>query len=204
MIWCAEVTASGRGKGKKQGIVLMSANCGFAVISALPSIPELLSIPADSTNDAEKMSWEERKVAEEENRQLLRQYRTQLENSMLDSIRRGMLDFSLPENRVLDYTDTVRRVELVKGRASFPQTRLEELIEKDLQWKPGDDPLERFNVRGNWTSRKFGNSSGYRAVDMALISMLGLDSKEQDEWLQRFTAPMREKMNAGEAGNSTE
>ncbi len=27
-IWCAEVTTSGRGKDKKQGIVLMSANSG--------------------------------------------------------------------------------------------------------------------------------------------------------------------------------
>lgn len=202
MIWCVEVTSSGRGKGKKQGIVLMSANCGFCCIAPLPEVPILASF---SSEEFDKMSWEDRRKAEEErraaeaeNREKLKSFRAQLETVMLDSIRRGFLDFCLPSDRVMDYTDTVRRVELVKGRPSFPQTRLEELIERELQWKDGTDPLEHFNIRGNWTSRKFGNSTGYRAVDMAVISMLGLDSKEQDEWFQRFTAPMREKMNTGE------
>lgn len=192
MIWCAEVTTSGRGAKKKQGIVLMSANCGFAVICALPTAPGLTSLL-----DLEKMSWEERRRAEEENERLLKAYRTQLETSMQDAIRTGLIAFSLPEEKVLDYTDTVRRVELVKGRPSFPQTRLEELIEQELKWAAGADPMTAFNVRGNWTSRKFGNSTGYRAVDMAVINMLGLNDEEQNEWLKRFTAPMRERMSSG-------
>ena len=195
MIWCAELTSSGRGAKKKSGVVLMSANCGFAVISPLLPAPTLTS-----EDELERMEYVERRRAEEENKRLLKEYRSRLETVLIDAIRRGMLDFCLPEDKVLDYTDTVRRVELVKGRASFPQTRIEELIERDLQWKTGDDPLEHFNVRGNWTSRKFGNNTGYRSVDMAVINMLGLNDEEQHEWLQRFTAPMREKMSSGAQG----
>ena len=49
---------------------------------------------------------------------------------MMGAIRLGMLAFSLPEDKVLDYTETVRRIELVKGRRSTPGIRLEELIKK--------------------------------------------------------------------------
>ena len=192
MIWCAELTSSGRGAKKKSGIVLMSANCGFAVISPLLPAPTLTS-----EDEQEKMEYVERRKAEEENKCLLKEHRSRLETMLIDAIRRGMEEFCLPEDKVLDYTDTVRRVELVKGRASFPQTRLEELIERDLNWAAGADPMTAFNVRGNWTSRKFGNNTGYRSVDMAVINMLGLNDEEQHEWLQRFTAPMREKMSSG-------
>lgn len=189
MIWCAEVTTSGRGAKKKQGIVLMSANCGFCCIAPLPSIPVL--IDTDVIED-----YVERRKAEEENENQLKAYRSELETAILDAIRSGFLAFCLPEHRVLDYTDTVRRVEIVKGKPSFPQTRLEDLIEQDLNWAAGADPMTTFNIRGNWTSRKFGNSTGYRAVDMAVITMLGLNDEEQDEWLRKFTAPMRERLNA--------
>lgn len=195
MIWCAELTSSGRGAKRKSGIVLMSANCGFAVISPLLPAPTLTS-----EDELERMEYVERCKAEEENKRLLKEYRSQLETVLINAIRSGMEEFCLPEDEVLDYTDTVRRVELVKGRASFPQTRLEELIERDLNWAAGADPMTAFNVRGNWTSRKFGNNTGYRSVDMAVINMLGLNDEEQHEWLQRFTAPMREKMSSGAQG----
>lgn len=170
MIWCAELTSSGRGKGKKSGIVLMSANCGFAVICP---VPPTLEQPVHPTEIAE--------------------YRDRLEKVMLDAIRTGMLSFALPEDKVLDYTDTVRRIELVKGRRSTPGIRLEELIKNELQWKNGTDPVEKFNVRGNWTDRKFGNGD-YRRVDEAVFNMLGMSEEEQRTWLDQFLAPMREGM----------
>ena len=43
----------------------------------------------------------------------------------------------------------------------------------ELPWKAGMDPVEEFNVRGNWTNRKFGNSTFYRNVDTAVQDMLG-------------------------------
>jgi len=177
MIWCAEVTTSGRGKNKKQGIVLMSANCGFAVISAFPPFT-----PADPNY----LTGEE-----------LKAFRAELEKTCLASIRSGLLSFSLPENHVLDYTDTVARIELVKGKPSFPATRLEELIEQELEWKNGVDPLEYFNVRGNWTSRKYGNSTVYRPVEIALQQMLEMSEDEYRKWQVDFLAPIREKLNNG-------
>ena len=173
MIWCAEVTNSGRGKGKKSGIVLMSANCGFAVICPVPSFT-----PSDSDHPTQ---------AE------ISDYRETLEKMMMGAIRSGMLTFSLPEDRVLDYTETVRRMELVKGRRSTPGIRLEELIKNELSWKPGTDPVDRFNVRGNWTDRKFGNGD-YRPVDEAVMRMLKMNEEEQRLWLDRFLAPLREEM----------
>ncbi len=169
MIWCAELTSNGRGKGKKSGIVLMSANCGFAVICPLPSFT-----PSDHPTE----------IAE---------YRRVLEETMLDAIRSGMIAFALPEDKVLDYTETVRRIELVKGRRSTPGIRLEQLIEQELKWDKDVDPVERFNVRGNWTDRKFGNGD-YRRVDEAVFNMLGMNEEEQRSWLNRFIAPMREGM----------
>ena len=167
MIWCAELTNNGRGRGKKTGVVLMSANCGFAVICPVPNMP-------DDPED-------------------IKEYREELEKTMLDAIRSGMQAFALPDDRVLDYTDTIRRIELVKGRRSTPGIRLEELIKNELTWKPGADPVERFNVRGNWTDRKFGNGD-YRRVDEAVMRMLGMDEEEQLSWMNRFLAPLREGM----------
>ena len=97
----------------------------------------------------------------------------------------------LPEDKILDYTEAVRKIELVKGKRSTPGIRLEELIKNELQWKPGMDPVESFNVRGNWTDRKFGNGD-YRRVDEAVFNMLGMSEEEQRTWLDRFLAPMRE------------
>ena len=179
MIWCAELTSSGRGAKKRSGIVLMSANCGFAVIAPIPQFAP--------TNP------------EQPTREELKTYRAQLENLMIDAIRRGFLDFCLPSSHVLDYTDTVRRVELVKGRPSFPQTRLEELIERELKWKDGADPMTAFNVRGNWTSRKFGNGD-YRHVEKAVMNMLEMSEREKETWLDEFLKPMREPM-SGQAAD---
>ena len=177
---------AGRGKNKKVGVVLMSANCGFAVISALPETPELVAVDEDA-------DWAERREVERENREAVKEYRSVLEQTFLSAILDGFLAFSLPEDRVLDYTDTVARIELVKGRVSMPATRLEELIEQKLKWSAGDDPVERFNVRGNWTTRKFGNGD-YRPVDIHTCDMLGLSDEEYKKWQMDFLAPMREKM----------
>ena len=87
----------------------------------------------------------------------------------------------------------MRKIELVKGKRSTPGIRLEELIKNELQWKPGVDPVKRFNVRGNWTDRKFGNGD-YRRVDEAVFNMLGMSEEEQRTWLDRFLSPMREGM----------
>ena len=166
-----------------------SANCGFVVMSHLPKAPALTS-----EEDLEEMDYEDRRSAEKADRAALKAYWNELETVFMDAIRDGMISFSLPENRVLDYTDTVARVELVKGRRSAPGIRLEELIEKELPWKNGDDPIQRFNVRGNWTNRKFGNSSSYRRVEGALHSMLGMTEAECEAWLKDYLKPIREKM----------
>lgn len=173
MIWCAELTSNGRGKGKKSGIVLMSANCGFAVICPVP-----IFNPSDPDHPTQVE---------------LAEYRDTLEKMMMGAIRSGMLAFSLPEDKVLDYTETVRRIELVKGRRSTPGVRLEQLIEQELKWDKDVDPVERFNVRGNWADRKFGNGD-YRRVDEAVMRMLKMNEEEQRLWLDRFLAPLREEM----------
>lgn len=183
MIWYAEITSAGRGKKKKVGIVLMSANSGFAVIAPLPQVPDICPTEEFSQRI--------------EQQAILQEYREQLETAFMDAIRSGLLSFSLPENRVLDYTDTVARIELVKGRRSTPAIRLEELIKNELPWKPGMDPVRQFNVRGNWTNRKFGNSVFYRNVDDAVREMLGLTNEESKRWMDDFLAPVKEKM-AGE------
>ena len=177
MIWCAEVTVAGRGKEKKVGVVLMSANCGFAVISRLPAFT-----PSDPDQPTKAEITE---------------YRAELEQMFVAAIRDGFLAFCLPEDRVLDYTDTVRNVELIKGRTSTPAVRLEELIERKLNWNAGDDPVERFNVRGNWTTRKFGNGD-YRPVDVHTFDMLGMSAEERRKWQEDFLEPLRESMKAGE------
>lgn len=171
MIWCAELTSSGRGKGKKTGIVLMSANCGFAVICSLPSA----------------------NLIDQNHLPDLKEYRALLEKTMLEAVREGFLAFSLPGERVLDYTDTVSRMELVKGRRSTPGVRLEELIKNELPWKSGMDPVEKFNVRGNWTDRRFGNGD-YRPVHEAVMKMLDMNAEEKHLWLDRFLAPFREEL----------
>ena len=156
-------------------------------MAELPSVPALMELDED-------MEYGERKEAEKENERKIRGYRKELEEKWIGAIRDGLLHFALPEERVLDYTDTVGRIELLKGRRSTPGVRLEELIERELKWESGDDPLERFNVRGNWTNRKFGNSGSYRNVDAAVHEMLGLTQEEREAWFGAFLAPMREKM----------
>ncbi len=186
-IWCAEITVAGRGKAKKSGIVLESANCGFAVICPMIPLPEMKAV--DEIED-----WSERREADNENREIISEYRAELETVMLNSIRKGLLDFKLPEERVLDYVDTVGRVELIKGRPSMPQVRVEEFIKQELDWESGDDPVAQFNVRGNWTSRKFGFSGEYRHVDAAVQQMLGMNGEESWKWMTDFLAPAMEKM----------
>lgn len=189
MIWCAEITSTGRGKNKKAGIVMESACSGFAVISPLPEAPYIVA-----DKELEEMNREARKQAEKENEKRISEYRTVLEKTLIDSIRNGLLSFSLPKERVLDYADTIGRVEIVKGRTSTPQARLEELIERELKWKDGDDPVVQFNVRGNWTTRKFGYSAFYRHVDIAVRRMLKMKEEENEKWLDDFLAPVGEKM----------
>lgn len=170
-IWCAEVTTAGRGKGKKQGVVLMNANCGFAVMSSLPTASA---------------------VSEEQDAKV---YREKLEEVFMDAIRSGMLDFALPEDKVLDYTDTVSRIELIKGKRSAPGVRLEEFIERELNWESGDDPVKQYNIRSNWTNRKFGNSGDYRKVDEHICNMLGMGEEECQIWMQEFLKPITKTIN---------
>lgn len=188
-IWCAEATIAGRGKNKKIGVVLESANCGFAVMSAFPPTPGIRS-----ETELDQMSYEERRATEKAEREKIKAYRQELETVFINAIREGMISFALPEDKVLDYTDTVARVELVKGRRSAPGLRLEELIEQELPWKSGDDPVQKFNVRGNWTDRKYGNSSTYRRVESALHAMLGMTEAECEAWLNEYLKPIRERM----------
>ena len=192
-IWCAEVTTNGRGDKKKQGIVLMSANCGFAVVAPLPEVPTLSSITSPSSDEGEEITWEERERIEQENKEKLKEYRKRLETVFIETIRSGMLKFCLPENRVLDYTDTVGRIELVKGKTSTPGIRLEELISRELKWKKESDPVKNFNVKINWTSRKFGNGD-YRRVDDVVVRMLDMTEEEKRQWFDDFSAPIRERL----------
>ena len=186
-IWCAEATVAGRGKNKKIGVVLESANCGFAVMSRLPEPPEINA-------PTEGMVKECAELRDVERERKLKEYRTELEEVFLEAIKTGLLSFRLPEDRILDYIDTVARVELVKGKRSTPGVRLEELIERELKWENGDDPVKQFNIRGNWTTRKYGNSGSYRHVDSAVQKMLGMTFEESQQWLLDFLAPMRETM----------
>ena len=188
MIWCAELTSTGRGKNKKAGIVMESACSGFAVISPLPEAPDIVA-----DKDLKEMNREDREHAKKENEKKISEYRTVLEKTLIDSIRNGLLSFSLPKERVLDYADAIGRVEIVKGKPSTPQLRLEELIERELKWKDGDDPVAHFNVRGNWTTRKFGYSAFYRHVDDAVRQMLEMKKEDNERWLDDFLAPVREK-----------
>ncbi|MCR5811082.1 MAG: hypothetical protein K6G34_06740 [Lachnospiraceae bacterium] len=191
-IWCAEVTTAGRGKNKKQGVVLMSANCGFAVIAPLPEVPAIRNM---SDEEWAEMEWQEQREVEKQNKALLREYREQLRDTFISAIREGMLKFCLPENRVLDYTDTVARVEFIKGKKTTPGIRLAEFIDRCLDWKSGDDPVARYNIRSNWTDRKFGYGD-YRHVDAAVRKMLEMDSDESRQWLDAFMEAMRERMTA--------
>lgn len=194
-IWSAELTSAGRGKSRKQGVVLMSANCGFAVMSPLPAPPTLFTY---TDEELRSMDWIERQTIEQENREKQEEYRGILEDTFIGAIRSGLLSFALPEERVLDYTDTIARIELVRGKRTMPSVRLEDFIERELQWEAGDDPVAQFNIRGNWTSRKFGNSGEYRHVEAHTCSMLGMDDKECQKWIFDFLAPMRETMKTGE------
>jgi len=186
MIWCAELTVSGRGKDKKQAIVLESANSGFAVICALPQLPMLAA-----SKDMEAMHPDIQREAEKDNARKLKEFREALEQMMIDAIRSGFLDFELPENKVLDYTDIIARVELVRGKATNPAARLEDLIRQELDWDSGQDPLEHFNVRGNWTTRKFGNSPEYRSVNDAVFDMLDMDESDRESWYKAFAGSMK-------------
>lgn len=173
-IWCAELVTNGRGKNKKTGIMLENCNCGFAACAPLPIIPA----PADGI----ELSREE-----------LRLYRENLEQTIISTIRSAMLAFCLPENPVADYVDTVARVELVKGKPTTPLTRVEELI-KGIEWPKDTEPSEAFRVRSNFDSRKFGNSPWYRRVDEAVCKMLLMTDEEEKAWLDRFMAPVRERL----------
>lgn len=174
-IWCAELTTNGRGKDKKLGIVLESANCGFIVVAPMPPVPDLPVVTED-------MDWSERGEVEAERRKALKEYRYMLEQTMLATIRKGMIDFKFPKNRVADYTDVIGRFELIKGRPSMPMTRVEEFIEK-LEWMPGTEPSEAFRVRSNFTDRKFGHSPLYRMVYLAAAEMLDLTNEEHEKWI---------------------
>ncbi len=195
MIWCAELTTSGRGKGKKMGIVLESANCGFVVISGFPIPPVLTALTPE---ERDSMNGMERQETEGKNRELIAAYRKELEKTMLESIRSGMLAFCLPEDRVLDYTETVARVELVKGRASTPAFRLEEFIESCPKWDAGDEPAAQYNIKSNWTSRKFGNSDSCRSVDEHTCAMLRMYEEECRKWLSAFLEPISTKLKANQ------
>ena len=184
-IWCAEATTSGRGKNKKVGVVLMSANCGFIVVSELPHFN-----PVFSKEELDQVDYMERRCADEQNREAAEEYRAVLEIAFINAIRQGFLDFSLPENRVLDYTDTIARVEFVKGKRSTPGVRLEEWIERELIWEPGDDPVAQYNIKSNWDRRKFGNSGEYRDVTGHTQMMLGMTHDEAMKWLTDFLKPV--------------
>ena len=98
-IWSAELTSAGRGKSRKQGVVLMSANCGFAVMSPLPASPTLSTY---TDEELRSMDWIERQTIEQENREKQEEYRGILEDTFIGAIRSGLLSFALPEERVLD------------------------------------------------------------------------------------------------------
>ena len=169
-IWCAELTVSGRGENRKQAIVLENAACGFSVVCALPVLP----IEREEADETQRM-----------------EYRDELKEEILTAIRSGLMEFCLPEEHVLNYTDTVSRVEFIKGKPSMPAVRLEELIEQELKWKKGEDPLQSFRVWSNYTTRKFGNSPWYRSVGEATANMLGLDEEEQKMWMEDFMYAVR-------------
>ena len=79
------------------------------------------------------MDWIERQTIEQENRDKLEKYRAALENTFIGAIRSGLLAFALPEERVLDYTDTVARIELVRGKTTMPAVRLDDFIDRELR-----------------------------------------------------------------------
>ena len=184
-IWCAEVTVAGRGKDKKVGVLLMSANSGFIVMSTLPTYTPVYP--------KEQMDYVDRNEAELKNREAAAEYRKILETTFIDAIRKGMLDFCLPEHRVLDYISAVGEVEFIKGRRSMPGDRLKEFIVRNMIRKSGDDPVKQFDVKCNRTERKFGNSCSYRDVANAVRRMLDMNDDETLKWMDDFTAPVCEE-----------
>lgn len=190
-IWCAELTSSGRGKGKKYGVVLMSANCGFITISELVNQTEV-NVDTASSNEVNFDTEVNLDTASERLQEGTRvsEYKEQLSTVFIDAVRNGLLNFTLPENRVNDYISQFTRVEFIKGKRSTPGIRLEEWIERERLWEPDDDPVEQYNIRSNWTTRKFGNSGSYRHVDAAVQRMLGMTIDESHKWMIDFLKPM--------------
>ena len=76
----------------------------------------------------------------------------------------------------------------------MPGIRLEEFIERYLDWEPGDDPVKRYNIKSNCTRRKYGNSGFYRDVAEAVHEMLDMNADEQLKWFEAFTAPLNEEI----------
>ena len=53
--------------------------------------------------------------------------------------------------------------------------------------------MKNFNVKINWTSRKFGNGD-YRRVDDVVVRMLDMTEEEKRQWFDDFSAPIRERL----------
>lgn len=171
-IWSAELTTAGRGRGKKNGIALMSANSGFVLVAPLPA-------PSFSSDEP----------SEEE----LGAYREELSDAVLSGMVSAFGTFGFPEEKARAYAQGP--VAFYRGKSSTPSVRLEVYIKNNMIWEMGDDPALRFDVvRGNLDSRKFGNSPFYRPVAEAAAGMLGLNDSEREEWLRSLAA---RKENAG-------
>jgi hypothetical protein len=131
-------------------------------------------------------------VAEGERQKAMNDYRDTLVKDLLSTIRKGLLTFHFPENRVADYIDVIGRVELIKGRPSLPMTRVQELV-SDFKWEKGEDPSDRFRVQSNFCDRKFGYNSMYRQVYEATSGMLELNQEEHAAWIQALWKPVLEE-----------
>ncbi len=73
---------------------------------------------------------------------------------------------------------------MAKGKASVPMMRIGEFIDA-YEWEEGTI-TERFKIRHNHDSRKFGNSPLYREVTTATFKMLGMGKGEIDQWYKDY------------------
>lgn len=170
-LWYADLTANGRGKNRKVGMMIENSRCGYAFMMPIPEWDSILT----STEDTR------------ERQRALNEYRNLLSGQICQAMTDSLLRDYYPEMRVYDKIGN--DIIYVKAARISPSGRVQELC-KELQerLKPGEDPLDcRVS---NTFDRKFGNSGEYRSVEEATAKCLGMDAEDFTQYLKRKYAGM--------------
>ncbi len=167
-IWSAELTTAGKGRGKRNCMALMSANCGFVLVAPLPAA----SIAGEAPTEDE-----------------IRAFKDKLAESILGSMTKAFRAFGLPEDRITAYVQGP--LMYYRGKSTTPSVRLEVFIKNHMVWNAEDNPSEKFDVaHENIGERKIGNSPLYRHVEEATVNMLELTEEEKQAWATNFIRPL--------------